>query len=118
KIKYPLTSYNDLMFLVPEGWKPGDPTLPEFLIFFDDIQDSIAAVNALQMCLPHAHRAKIAWFNSDMTMDYKETQVTHLCTGEIWGLCTMESFGMGMDVPDIAIVIQWRATCQLIQLWQ
>ncbi|KAF8546025.1 hypothetical protein OG21DRAFT_1395219, partial [Imleria badia] len=86
--------------------------------FFDDIQDSIAAVNALQMCLPHAHRAKIAWFNSDMTTDSKETQVTHLCTGEIWGLCTMESFGMGMDMPDIAIVIQWRVTCQLIQLWQ
>ena len=23
-----------------------------------------------------------------------------------------------MDVPDIAIVVQWRATCKLVQLWQ
>lgn len=82
------------MFLVPEGWKPGDPTPPKFLIFFDNIQDSIAAAKAFQMCLPHVHHAKIAWFNSDMTMDYKQTQVTRLCTGEIWGLCTTESFGM------------------------
>ena len=67
------------MFLVPKGWKPGDPTLLKFLVFFDDIQDSIAAAKALQMCLPHAHQAKIAWFNSDMMTDYKETQVTHLC---------------------------------------
>lgn len=82
------------MFLVPKGWKPGDPTLPKFLVFFDDIQDSIVAAKALQMHLPHVHQAKIAWFNSDMTTDYKETRVTHLCTGKIWGLYTMESFGM------------------------
>ncbi|KAI6096607.1 hypothetical protein EV401DRAFT_1880128, partial [Pisolithus croceorrhizus] len=24
----------------------------------------------------------------------------------------------GMDVPDIAIVVQWRATCGLSTLWQ
>ncbi|KAI6120804.1 hypothetical protein EV401DRAFT_1838287, partial [Pisolithus croceorrhizus] len=24
----------------------------------------------------------------------------------------------GMDVPDISLVIQWRATCKLAALWQ
>ncbi|KAF8430432.1 hypothetical protein L210DRAFT_3418182, partial [Boletus edulis BED1] len=24
----------------------------------------------------------------------------------------------GMDVPDIALVIQWRVTCNLLALWQ
>ncbi|KAF8450851.1 P-loop containing nucleoside triphosphate hydrolase protein [Boletus edulis BED1] len=118
KIKYPLTSYTDLMFLVPEDWKPGDPAPPKFLIFFDDIQDSIGAAKAIQRRLPHEYRERIAWFNSDMTTEYKESQITRLHAGEIWGLCTTESFGMGMDVPDIAIVIQWKATCRLTELWQ
>ncbi|KAI6144555.1 hypothetical protein BKA82DRAFT_3948825, partial [Pisolithus tinctorius] len=107
KIKYLLTSYADLMFLVPRSWIVGDldPASPKFLVFFDDIQDTIAATKTLQKCLPPEVHHKIKWFNSDMTTTYKEMEVTHLCTGETWGLCTTESFGMGMDVPDI--VVQW-----------
>ncbi|KIK76827.1 hypothetical protein PAXRUDRAFT_168656 [Paxillus rubicundulus Ve08.2h10] len=43
KIKYALNSYADLAFLIPTGWKIGDPLPPKFLIFFDDIQDAINA---------------------------------------------------------------------------
>ncbi|KAI6147766.1 hypothetical protein BKA82DRAFT_3978962, partial [Pisolithus tinctorius] len=92
KIKYLLTSYVDLMFFVPESWIVGDPALPQFLVFFDNIQDAIAATTTLQKCLPPEVHHKIKWFNLDMTTTYKETEVTHLCTGETWGLCTTESF--------------------------
>ncbi|KAI6006039.1 P-loop containing nucleoside triphosphate hydrolase protein [Pisolithus albus] len=118
KIKHPFTSYADLFFLVPEGWMTGDPAPPKFLVFFDDIQDAIAAAKTLQKRLPHEVRHRIKWFNSDMTTTYKEAEVAHLHSGDTWGLCTTESFGMGMDVPDIAIVVQWRATCGLSTLWQ
>lgn len=94
KIKYSLTSYRDLRFLVPDGWTPGDEAPPKFLVFFDDIQDSILAAKSLQLRLPHAYRENVAWFNSDMTTEYKENQVTRLRSGDIWGLCTTESFGM------------------------
>ncbi|KAI6163847.1 hypothetical protein EDD17DRAFT_1438004, partial [Pisolithus thermaeus] len=107
KIKHPLTSYTDLFFLVPKGWMTGDLAPPKFLVFFDDIQDAIAATKILQKCLPSEVHHRIKWFNSDMTTTYKEAEVTHLCTGDTWGLCTTELFGMGMDVPDIAIVVQW-----------
>ncbi|KAG1802197.1 uncharacterized protein HD556DRAFT_1438249 [Suillus plorans] len=53
-----------------------------------------------------------------MTTEYKENKVSHLTSGETWGLCTTESFRMGMDIPDIMLVIQWRATCKLSMLWQ
>ncbi|KAI6006430.1 hypothetical protein EDC04DRAFT_2582979 [Pisolithus marmoratus] len=118
KIKHSLTSYVDLSFLVPEGWMAGDPALPKFLVFFDDIQDAIATTKTLQKHLPHEVHHKIKWFNMDMTTTYKEAEVTHLHAGDTWGLCTTESFGMGMDVPDITIVVQWRATCGLSTLWQ
>ncbi|KAI6108688.1 hypothetical protein EDD16DRAFT_1488082 [Pisolithus croceorrhizus] len=48
KIKYALNSYADLAFLIPSGWKDGDPLPPKFLIFFDDIQDAISAAQYLR----------------------------------------------------------------------
>ncbi|KAG1862650.1 P-loop containing nucleoside triphosphate hydrolase protein [Suillus subluteus] len=118
KIRYSLSSYMDLAFLVPTGWTPGDQVPPKFLIFFDSIQDAIGAAKYLQSRLPPEMRERIKWFNSDMTTKFKETEVDNLVTRDTWGLCTTESFGMGMDVPNITLVIQWRATCKLSTVWQ
>ncbi|KIK18572.1 hypothetical protein PISMIDRAFT_45097, partial [Pisolithus microcarpus 441] len=118
KIKYALSSYADLAFLIPTGFKVDDPPLPKFLIFFDNIPDSISAACALRRRLPHELTDKIKWFNSEMSTSFKEAELEKLTSGETWGLCTTTSFGMGMDVPDISLVIQWRATCKLAALWQ
>ncbi|KAG1731094.1 uncharacterized protein EDB91DRAFT_1059037 [Suillus paluster] len=48
KIMYSLSSYQDLAFLIPNGWKDGNQLPPKFLIFFDDIQDSIAVAKKIQ----------------------------------------------------------------------
>ncbi|KIK18682.1 hypothetical protein PISMIDRAFT_108930, partial [Pisolithus microcarpus 441] len=47
KIKYTLNSYADLAFLIPAGFRADDPPLPKFLIFFDNIPDSINAACTL-----------------------------------------------------------------------
>jgi superfamily II DNA helicase RecQ len=98
KIKYSLSSYQDLAFLIPDGWSNSDPIPPKFLVFFDNIQDTIAAAKTLQKRLPLDMRHKIKWYNSDMTAQYKENEVNHLISGETWGLCTTESFGMVSDL--------------------
>ncbi|KIK72327.1 hypothetical protein PAXRUDRAFT_180866, partial [Paxillus rubicundulus Ve08.2h10] len=118
KIKYALNSYADLAFLIPTGWKAGDPPLPKFLVFFNDIQDAINAAWYLHSRLPPETRDLIKWFNADMTTAYKEAELTHLVSGETQGFATTESFGMGMDVSDIKLILQWRATCKLATLWQ
>ncbi|KAI5999082.1 P-loop containing nucleoside triphosphate hydrolase protein, partial [Pisolithus albus] len=118
KIKYALNSFADLTFLIPPGFKVDDPPLPKFLIFFDDIPDSINVACVLRCCLPSELREKIRWFNADMSTTYKEDELRKLISSETWGLCTTTSFGMGMDVPDILMVIQWRASCNLSALWQ
>ncbi|KAI6037304.1 hypothetical protein BKA83DRAFT_4042466 [Pisolithus microcarpus] len=118
KIKYALSSYTDLAFLIPAGFKVDDLPLPKFLIFFDNIPDSISAACALCHCLPCELTNKIKWFNSEMSTSFKEAELEKLTSGETWGLCTMTSFGMGMDVLDISLVIQWRVTCKLAALWQ
>ncbi|KAG2139342.1 hypothetical protein DEU56DRAFT_735811 [Suillus clintonianus] len=92
KIRYSLSSYVDLGFLVPTGWTPGDQVPQKFFIFFNSIQDAMGAAKYLQSCLPPELREKIKWFNSDMTSKFKEAEVDNLVTGDTWGLCTTESF--------------------------
>ncbi|KAI6111563.1 hypothetical protein EDD16DRAFT_1485749, partial [Pisolithus croceorrhizus] len=57
-------------------------------------------------------------FNTDMSTMYKEEGLGKLISSDMWGLSTTTSFGMGMDIPDILMVIQWRAPCNLSALWQ
>lgn len=94
KIKYSLTSYADLAFLIPPGWNVGDPPPPKFMIFFDNIQDAINATRYLRSRVPLAMQHKIKWFNSDMTSKYKESELTNLISGDCWGFGTTDSFGM------------------------
>ncbi|KAJ7179864.1 P-loop containing nucleoside triphosphate hydrolase protein [Mycena crocata] len=118
EMKYPMGSFKDLDFLIPENWKPGDPLPKKFLIFFDSIADSIEAAKYLRSRLPPEHRHKIKWFNSEMSSEFKDIESEALKTGKIWGLCCTDSFGMGLDLPDILLVIQWRSTCDMCTLWQ
>ncbi|KAI6111623.1 hypothetical protein EDD16DRAFT_1447179, partial [Pisolithus croceorrhizus] len=86
RIKYALSSFANLTFLIPAGFKVGDPPPPKFLIFFDDILASINVACILCHCLPHELKEKIWWFNADMSMQYKETELQKLTSSETWGL--------------------------------
>ena len=94
KIKYALKSYADLAFLVPLGWKVGDPPLPKFLIFFNDIQDAISAAHYLRSRLPPEARDMVKWFNADMSMNFKDEELERIVSGETRAYATTESFGM------------------------
>jgi len=94
KIKYALGSFPDLMFLIPAGFKVGDPPPPKFLVFFDNIPDSIEAAAVLRQRLPPELRDKIKWFNADMSSTFKEEELENLVSGETWGFCMTTSFGM------------------------
>ncbi|GBE79102.1 hypothetical protein SCP_0202990 [Sparassis crispa] len=53
-----------------------------------------------------------------MTPEFREIATSNLKEGTLYGLYCTDSFGMGVDLPDIKIVIQWRCTCNLDTLWQ
>ncbi|KIK77553.1 hypothetical protein PAXRUDRAFT_166469 [Paxillus rubicundulus Ve08.2h10] len=128
KIKYALNSFSDLTFLIHTGIKVGDPPPLKFLVFFNNIADTISAACFIHQRLPCELRDKIMWFNANMSAEYKQTELDNLISGETWGLFTTTSFGMvstvvhhhlqGMVMLDISLVIQWRATCKVAALWQ
>ncbi|KAF8310341.1 hypothetical protein F5887DRAFT_1091634 [Amanita rubescens] len=113
----PIRTFRDLSFLLC-NWKLGDPPPPKFLVFFDNINESVLAGLFLRSLLPKDQHHRVKWFNSEMSDKFKRNEAGRLAWGETWGLMATDSFGMGMDLPDIAIVIQWRATPSISALWQ
>ncbi|KAI0641185.1 P-loop containing nucleoside triphosphate hydrolase protein [Trametes meyenii] len=117
KIAHALTSFKDLEFLVPDSWEPG-VRIPWFLVFFDNIEDSVKAAAVLQRRVSPAYRKKIVWFNSDCTPAFREYATTSFLKHTVYGLYCTDAFGMGIDIPDIEVVVQWRVTCDMDSLWQ
>ena len=94
KIKYALGTFTDLTFLIPARIKVGNPPPPKFLVFFDNIPDSIEAVAVHHWRLPFKLRDRIKWFNADMSPTFKEEELENLVGSETWGFCTITLFGM------------------------
>ncbi|KZT63656.1 hypothetical protein DAEQUDRAFT_679986 [Daedalea quercina L-15889] len=93
QIQHALHTYEDLDFLIPHDWKPGDQ-IPSFLVFFDNIDDSLRAAERLRRRLPANLRDKIVWFNSRMTAEFREANLEAYKNGELYGLFSTDSFGM------------------------
>lgn len=93
RIKYALNSFDDLAFLVPDGFKVGNPPLPKFLVFFDGVDESVKAASIIHCRLPPELRDKIKWYNDGMSATFKKTELENLATGETWGLFTTMTFG-------------------------
>ncbi|KIJ10206.1 hypothetical protein PAXINDRAFT_16777 [Paxillus involutus ATCC 200175] len=68
--------------------------------------------------LPPELRDKIVWFHSGMTQEFRSEMIEKLRCGEIWGICCTDAAGMGLDIRDIELVIQWgyvKSLCTLMQ---
>ncbi|KAI0688583.1 P-loop containing nucleoside triphosphate hydrolase protein [Cerioporus squamosus] len=119
KIRHPLSTFRDLEFLIPQGWVPGT-RLPHFLVFFNDIEESIRATEVLRRRLPPAFRDRIVWFNADNTPTFRECATADYLAHQLFGLCCTDAFGMGVDIPDIELIVQWRvgSTMSLDTIWQ
>ncbi|KAG1845809.1 hypothetical protein F4604DRAFT_1688582 [Suillus subluteus] len=52
-------------------------------------------------------REKVIWFHSGMTMDFRVNAMEKLRKGELWGICCTDAAGMGLDLRDVKIIVQW-----------
>ncbi|KAF8152273.1 P-loop containing nucleoside triphosphate hydrolase protein, partial [Crassisporium funariophilum] len=114
----PANSFRDLAFLIPEGSHQGNNIPPPFLVFFDNTKEAERGCKYLHSQLPRDLGNKVQWFHSTITQQFCEEQVEAMKKDELWGLCCTDAFGMGMDLPNIEIVVQWKATADLCTLWQ
>lgn len=103
KIRHALSSFKDLEFLIPDGWKPGT-SIPSFLIFFDSKAESIKAGEFLQQRLPREHRHRVVWFNSDGTSEFRKVTTAQFDEQEVYGLVCTDAFGM---VSRLNLMCHW-----------
>ena len=93
KMQYPISSFRDLDFLIPDDWSSEMQVRP-FVVFFDSIEDSVRAAERMQQWLPPEHRKRIMWINSDTTAALREFATQEFARGEVLGLYCTDSFGM------------------------
>ncbi|KAF8150999.1 P-loop containing nucleoside triphosphate hydrolase protein [Crassisporium funariophilum] len=115
---HPVKSYHDLAFLIPNNFTVDSPRFPKFLVFFDSTTSSEDAIRYLRTRLPPELRDKITWFHSTMTSAYREEEFDCFASDEVWGLAVTDAFGMGLDLPDVQIVVQYRVPSDMCTLWQ
>ncbi|PPQ76587.1 hypothetical protein CVT26_012791 [Gymnopilus dilepis] len=97
-----------------------DGTSPprKFLVFTNKRLETEEAVKKEWECLPDELKDKILWFHSGMSAEFRAKAIEKLKKGEIWGLFCTDAAGMGLDIPDIELVIQWRYVPSLCTLFQ
>ncbi|RDX48734.1 P-loop containing nucleoside triphosphate hydrolase protein, partial [Lentinus brumalis] len=118
QMKYAANSYKDLDFLIPDDFLEDDVAPPKFLVFFDSTKEAEAAATYLTSRLPSGLRGKIKHFHATMTSWYRADEYEALKDGKTYGLCVTDSFGMGLDLSDIELIIQWKVPQTMNTLWQ
>ncbi|TFY66970.1 hypothetical protein EVG20_g4124 [Dentipellis fragilis] len=115
KMAYPSSSFRDLDFLVPtDGSLP-----PKFLVFFDNIKQAELCCKHLRTLVPKDEDAdRMIWYHSIMSDQYREAEAVMIGEGTRSGALTTTSFGLGMDLSDILLIVQWKVTCDMESLWQ
>ncbi|CDO76692.1 hypothetical protein BN946_scf184975.g1 [Trametes cinnabarina] len=120
KLRHSLSSYKDLEFLAKEvrQARKSGRRIRKFVVFFDSIEESMSACEIFRLWLEGEDQCKVVWYNADNTTNFRENATEKFRGEGLIGLFCTDAFGMGVDIPDIEIVIQWRPTCDLNTLWQ
>lgn len=94
RMAYPIKTFWDLTFLVPEGWTPEQEKPLLFLVMFDNINTLHLALEFLRSRLPREHRRKILPFHSEMSEEHRLTTIALMKQGLLLGVLASEGFGL------------------------
>ncbi|KAG2335653.1 P-loop containing nucleoside triphosphate hydrolase protein, partial [Suillus weaverae] len=99
EMKFPRNTMHDLTRVL--DMRPGDVNPPpKFMIFTNSRISAEMTCNRLRSDVPGHRQGKI------------------LQAGELWGICCTDAAGMGLDLRDIKIIVQWGYTSSLCALMQ
>ncbi|KIJ27530.1 hypothetical protein M422DRAFT_271266 [Sphaerobolus stellatus SS14] len=123
RMQHPIKSFKDLDFLIPKGWKPGQQLPSKFLVFFNSRKEAEAACAYLWKKHGIQLKKNLVWFHSVMTEVFRADTMESFAAGQdieegLWGLMCTDAAGMGLDIPDITLIVQWRVPGSLCTLMQ
>ncbi|KLO09018.1 P-loop containing nucleoside triphosphate hydrolase protein [Schizopora paradoxa] len=105
-------SYTDLDFLIPDGTTQR-LAIKKAWVYCDHIHDGSDIVDHLQDRLPPELHDAIRPYHATLEPDYREKCMRLFREGHIRVLICTDAAGMGCNVPDVDIVVQWKLTGKL-----
>lgn len=94
KIQHPISSFEDLAFLVPTSWAERDHAPRKFMVFFDSKRKAEAASTFLRNRMPETLKHKVKWFYAGMTELFRREELQSFTEGDLWGLGMTDVGGM------------------------
>ncbi|KAF8157863.1 P-loop containing nucleoside triphosphate hydrolase protein [Crassisporium funariophilum] len=116
-MEHPMNSYRDLNFLLPDHLlKPED--IPKTFLYCDDIKTGDEMIDYLNSHIPPELRSVglARPYNASMSKRYRQQVMQLFKAGGIRVLVCTDAAGMGCNIPDIDMVVQWK-TPRNISSW-
>ncbi|KAI0061981.1 P-loop containing nucleoside triphosphate hydrolase protein [Artomyces pyxidatus] len=100
-------SYTDLNFLIPSNVKEATD-LKKIWIYADNIETGGEIIDHLRTLLPPTLHTVIRPYNAVHGVEYRDAAMAGFRDGNIRILVCTDAAGMGCNIPDIDIVVQWK----------
>ncbi|RDB14985.1 putative ATP-dependent DNA helicase RecQ [Hypsizygus marmoreus] len=113
-IEHPMNTYRDLNFLVPEGIKtPTD--IKKAFVYSDDTQDGGWITDHLNDRVPETFvkLGLVRPYNATLSKKYRCEVMRVFKAGIVHILVCTDAAGMGCNIPDVDVIVQWKAPANL-----
>ncbi|EIW73976.1 P-loop containing nucleoside triphosphate hydrolase protein, partial [Coniophora puteana RWD-64-598 SS2] len=99
---------SDVGFVVPSNTQHRED-IPKTWIYADDIKEGTAITNYLNECLPDhlKNTGLIREYSAVFNSDYRTAAMNQFRSGSIRILVCTDAAGMGCNIPDVDVVVQW-----------
>ncbi|CAD6974421.1 unnamed protein product [Tilletia controversa] len=105
--QHPSTSFLDLVEILPANPTTVDQ-LPKTIVYVNSRVLATEGAAILRQRLPPALSGAVASFSAADTKRKRKRIMREFRSGKIWIVVATEALGMGIDLPDIDMVIQWQ----------
>ncbi|KAJ3964774.1 P-loop containing nucleoside triphosphate hydrolase protein [Lentinula raphanica] len=113
KMRHPINSYRDLAPLIA----PHAAT-KKFIVFFNSRNAAQEGAQFLRSRLSEDQVESVTWVHLGMSDEFRHEEVQALKIGARLGVCATDAVGMGIDIPDIYIVVQYGVPTSLSTWYQ
>ncbi|KAF4622101.1 hypothetical protein D9613_009530 [Agrocybe pediades] len=108
-IHNPMITYSDMDFVIPAGVTSATD-IPLTFIYADKINDGVGIEERLTELLPENLRNQglIRPYSAAYTVEHREMVMALFRAGIIRVLVCTDAAGMGCNIPDVDVVVQWK----------
>ncbi|KAJ7106023.1 P-loop containing nucleoside triphosphate hydrolase protein [Mycena crocata] len=116
-MQHAANSYRDVDFMVDTAMKTPEDVKLAFL-YTDDIKDGSKLIDHLnaRVCPAYRSRGLVRPYNAGMSRQYRDHVMALFKAGIVRILVCTDAAGMGCDIPNIELVVQWKAP-QNLSAW-